>query len=210
MENCIKLITKIKTDDITKKFSNAFDYKFNGESTFYLPKFDLNKKDFQIGVIYGSSGSGKTQILKNYFDYKKKDVVWEKDKAIVSHFVSFEEACERCFAVGLSSIPTLLKPYFVLSNGEAHRADIARQLESNACIDEFTSTVNREVAFSLSKSISKYIRKTNIKNIVIATCHCDIINWLEPTWTFCCDSSSFEENEIDFANLERVGKIEIY
>ena len=83
-------------------------------------------------------------------------------------------------ACGLSSIPSLCKPYHVLSNGEQFRADMARQLYDGAVIDEYTSVVNRETAVSLSIALEKYVRKNNIKNIIISSVHRDIIKWLQP------------------------------
>ena len=74
--------------------------------------------------------------------------------------------------------------YHVLSTGEKFRADLARKLKDNAVIDEFTSVVDRNVAKATSVAISKYIHKHNIKNLIISTCHEDIINWLEPDWVF--------------------------
>lgn len=117
-------------------------------------------------------------------------------------------------AVGLGSVPTWCKPANVLSNGERYRANVARMLtDSKAatdhiCLDEFTSEVNRETAKSLSTSLSKYLRRNNLK-AVIASCHKDIINWLEPDWVFSCDESLTKFNEAK-PNLKKVAKIEIY
>ena len=91
----------------------------------------------------------------------------------------------------MNSIPTWLKPYHVLSNGEKFRADLARQLGDNAVIDEFTSVVNREVAMSCSVSISKYIRNNGLKNVVFCSCHDDIIAYLQPDWVYNTDTHEF-------------------
>jgi GNAT superfamily N-acetyltransferase len=87
-------------------------------------------------------------------------------------------------AVGLNSVPSWLKPYHVLSTGEKFRADLARSLEDNAIIDEFTSVVDRNVAKSCSNAISRHIRKVGLKNLVFASCHYDIIEWLQPDWVY--------------------------
>lgn len=200
---------KVDIDEFTKECSESFDYDFTGESIFEIPEFDF-PQNFQIGMIVGSSGSGKTQILKHTFKFKEPTFIWERNKAIISHFSSVEEAFEKVFAVGLSSVPTLCKPYHVLSNGEQFRADIARQLQNNAIIDEFTSVVNRETAMSLSTSISKYIRKNNLKNIIFASCHKDIIDWVEPDWVFDTDQKQFSKNELDCKSAKKVAKIEIF
>jgi ABC-type ATPase with predicted acetyltransferase domain len=77
-------------------------------------------------------------------------------------------------------------------------------------MDEFTSEVNRETAKSLCVCVSKYIRKKDIKNIVLASCHKDIIPWLQPDWVFDCDSGERFDNDDPVDNLNKVAKIEIY
>lgn len=174
----------VEPDEFTSKITKCFDYEFNGTSTFTC----WNKPevgDYQIGLIVGSSGSGKTTLLKEFG--KQETISWDNTKCIASNFSSPEEAIDKLGAVGLNSIPTWCKPYNVLSNGEAFRADLARKLKDNTVIDEFTSVVDRSVAKSCSVSISKYIRNNNLKNITIATCHKDIIEWLQPDWVFDTD-----------------------
>jgi ABC-type Mn2+/Zn2+ transport system ATPase subunit len=204
----ITLKTNITPDQFTDKCSEAFDYEFIGESVFELPDFTC-PKEFQLGIIVGSSGSGKSQILKHYFNFVEPKIEWDREKAIISHFSSPEEAFEKMFAVGIASIPTLCKPFHVLSNGEQFRALISRQLKDWAIIDEFTSVVNRETALSLSVCLSKYIRKNNLKNIVLASCHRDIVDWLEPDWVFDTDSKQYSKNELDCKTAKKVAKIEI-
>lgn len=182
--NVLELESKIKQDSITDRISNAFDYKFEGNisTTISIPKFPT---EFQIGLIVGSSGSGKSSLLKLFGNIETHE--WKKDLAVASHFSDFDEASSKFGAVGLNSIPTWLKPYQVLSTGEKFRADMARSLHDNAVIDEFTSVVNRECAISCSSSISKYIRNHNLKNVVFASCHDDIIEYLQPDWVYDTD-----------------------
>lgn len=205
----MQLKCKVEIDEFTKACSESFDYDFTGESIFEVPEFAF-PETFQIGMIVGSSGSGKTQILKHKFNFKESKIEWEKNKAIISHFSTIENAFDKVFAVGISSIPTLCKPYHVLSNGEQFRANMARQLKSNVIIDEFTSVVNRETAMSLSTAIAKYIRKNNLNNIILASCHKDIIEWIEPDWVFDTDQKQFSKNELDCRTAKKVAKIEIF
>lgn len=185
--NDIALCSKVKIDDITDRISNVFDYEFDGiiSTNIVIPKFP---NDFQIGLIVGSSGSGKSTLLNEFGDIEKH--VWNNNLSIASHFESFEDASSKFGAVGLNSIPTWLKPYSVLSNGERFRADMARSLHDNAVIDEFTSVVNRECAISCSTSISKYIHSNDLHNIVFASCHDDIIEYLEPDWIYDTDKKN--------------------
>jgi ABC-type ATPase with predicted acetyltransferase domain len=91
-------------------------------------------------------------------------------------------------SVGFNSIPSWYKPYHVLSNGEKFRADLARKIKSNSVIDEYTSVVDRNVAKAASVALSRYINNNELKNIVISTCHMDIVDWLEPDWVINTDT----------------------
>lgn len=203
----IKKSCKIEVDEITAKFASAFDYDFDGTSHFNAPEFNP-PEDFEVGLIVGNSGSGKTLMLKEYFNLVQNPA-WDKNKSIVSHFDSFEKASEKLFAVGLSSVPTLCKPYHVLSNGESYRADIARIIDSKVAIDEFTSVVNRETAYALCVSIRKYIRKNGLRNIVFASCHFDIVDWLEPDWVFSTNLNSLDINKLSLDKFPKLGEFNV-
>lgn len=181
MGTVITLKTQVQCDEITKAVSAAFDYKFDGEIIRSIASFNP-PKEFQIGLIVGSSGSGKSTLLKQFGE--ETEILWDDAKSIVSHFDTFQEAQNRLGAAGLNSIPTWLSPYSVLSTGEKFRADLARRLQSGAVIDEFTSVVDRHVAKSCSHALSRYIRKESLTNIVFASCHYDIVEWLQPDWVY--------------------------
>ena len=180
------LKTTVQVDEFTEYASKAFDFKFTGESTFTPHEVVGIPEKFAIGLIVGSSGSGKSTLLKTFGT--EHTPLWDNNKAIVSHFTTPEEAVSRLSATGLNSIPTWMKPYHVLSTGEKFRADLARSLNSNAIIDEFTSVVNREVAISTSIAISKYITKNKLSNIVFSSCHKDILPYLNPDWVYNTDT----------------------
>jgi GNAT superfamily N-acetyltransferase len=57
-------------------------------------------------------------------------------------------------------------------------------LKSNLSCDEFTSVVDRSVAKSCCWAVQKFIRKNKLTGIVFASCHHDILEWLEPDWCF--------------------------
>ena len=183
------LKSKVEMTEIDKVIFKNFDYKFEGTTEFTIPHFSKMDEDFGIGVIYGSSGSGKTSILNQYG--KEEELHWDNNRSVASHFDSVEDAIERLGAVGLNTVPTWAKPRSVLSNGEGFRCDLARRLGSNIVIDEFTSVVNRDVAKSCSLSLSKYVKRNKLKNIVLATCHDDILEWLDPDWVFNTDAKKY-------------------
>jgi len=176
------LTENIMQDEITDEVSRNFDYNFDGKTKFKIPRMEMPKDSFNIGLIVGHSGSGKSTLLKRFGTEIKPD--WKESKSIVSHFASAEDAQNKLFAVGLNSIPTWFRPYSVLSTGEKYRADLARQLSDNCVVDEFTSVVDRSVAKSCSTAISKYIKENDLKSIVFASCHKDIIDWLQPDWVY--------------------------
>lgn len=183
--------TVVKTDQITTEISKHFDYLFDGTTSFVPPAFPefLLPFDYRIGLIVGPSGTGKSTILNALG--KSDFPEWDDDKAVCSHFTSSEEAIKFLGGVGLNSIPTWMKPYRVLSTGEKFRADMARMIKNDARIDEFTSVVDRTVAKSCCVAINRLIHKDQLLRVVFATCHYDIIDWLQPDWIFDTRNGEF-------------------
>ena len=84
---------------------------------------------------------------------------------------------------------------------------MSRSLHDNAVIDEFTSVVNRECAISCSTSISKYIRNNDLKNIVFASCHDDIIEYLQPDWIYDTDKQELSGGKITISKNHSINGI---
>lgn len=185
----IKLKSKILNDKYTEYVYDAFDIQ-NRNETEVTVSFDLEEAknfDWNIGVIYGNSGSGKTTILKKLGKIKKCN--FNPDKPLISNFDWLEpkDATMLLTSMGLSSVPTWLRPFKLLSNGEQYRAELAYMVGKETgrkviLVDEYTSVVDRDVAKAMSFALQKYIRKTN-KRIVLSSCHSDIMEWLMPDWT---------------------------
>jgi energy-coupling factor transporter ATP-binding protein EcfA2 len=186
----ITLRTKINNDEYTNYIYDAYDIQNQEENICVIPNnIDLDEAgDWNIGVIYGGSGSGKTTILKTFGDLE--DPKFDGSKALIScfDFLTPDEACKLLSSVGLSSVPSWLRPYGVLSNGEQYRAKLAYMIgkatkSEITVIDEYTSVVDREVACSMSFAMQKYLRKTG-KRVIVASCHFDILEWLQPDWVY--------------------------
>ena len=191
----ITLTSKIVNDKYTQYVYDKYDIQNREETTTVVPMIkvsELDSFDWQIGVIVGRSGAGKSTILNQlYKDFRPyKEIETDYTKCIVSQFPHMEEAdvCDLLYGIGLSSVPTWLHKPQELSNGERARFEIVKQIANTeeggvVYIDEYTSVVNRDVATSMSFALQRYIRKHNIK-VVIASCHYDIIEWLTPDWVY--------------------------
>lgn len=177
----IELQSSIATDNITSKISTMFDYVFTGKSVFKC-KSIYPPKDYKIGLIVGPSGSGKSTLLKNFGE--SESPIWKKGLSVASHFTNATEAQEKLSGVGFNSVPSWLREYYVLSAGEKFRANMARLIKSGACIDEFTSVVDRTVAKACSYAIHRLIHSKGYERVTFASCHYDIIEWLRPTWVY--------------------------
>lgn len=170
----------------TSKIQADYDVKFEHSCERFTGDIEL-PDDWHIGVIVGGSGTGKTTIAQNVFgdhyikqfEYTHESVVDDMPKADMKDI-------ERMFyAVGFGSVPSWLKPYSVLSNGEKMRVDLARALleQDTVCFDEFTSVVDRQVAQTMCIATNKAIKRTN-KQFIAVTCHYDVLEWLEADWIF--------------------------
>jgi len=194
----IKLTHNILNDKYTEYVYEAFDIQ-NKEKSIVNIEANLENlpKEWQIGVVYGGSGTGKTTILKEYF---KRDVLrpnFSNDKSLISNFqwLSPKEAAMLLSAMGLATVPTWLRPYHTLSNGEKYRAYLAYVVSKTEnqviLVDEYTSVVDRDVAKAMSNALQKYIRRNN-KQIVLASCHFDIMDWLQPDWIYSPEKGRLE------------------
>lgn len=155
----------------------------------------IDDSEWSLGVIVGPSGSGKTSIGKELWG---GDAFWEfddwpADRPIVDAIApdgDFDTVTGALSSVGLGTVPTWLRPYPVISNGEKFRANLARiicEAPERVVIDEFTSVVDRQIAKFGSLAFAKSWRrlaKEGGNQCVLLSCHYDIIDWLEPDWVF--------------------------
>jgi len=182
----IILRSAVFPDTHTERVSRLFDYAFTGSVETRIRTF-TSPEDFGVGAIVGPSGSGKSTLLAKFG--VAESVQWGASRAVVSHFDSDGES--RLSGVGLNSVPAWMKPYHVLSTGERFRADLARRLRDGAVVDEFTSTVDRNTAASCARAMSRFVRNSGIRRVVVASCHYDILDWLEPDWVFDTQTGVF-------------------
>ena len=190
----ILLESKIIVDKYCEYIFNNYDIQNRDITTTEVPlpshedMEEMNSSHWNIMLICGKSGSGKSTILREIGNIKP--IEYDYNKAVISQFDGYteEEVCDLLGGVGLSSVPTWLRKPQELSNGERARLDLCKAIYDAGkgqiiYVDEFTSVVNRDVAKSMSHALQRYIRQNDLK-IVIASCHFDIIEWLNPNYIF--------------------------
>ncbi len=198
--------------DIRNRTSDFNSYRaarvkslFNAESgcnfNLTIENVDLSG-DWNIGVVVGASGSGKTSIGKMIFGEDKIISLsdgWHFDKPIIDDIApegDFNKVTGLLASVGLGDVPAWLRPFHVLSNGEQFRAGLARAIcekPSEIVIDEFTSVIDRQIAKIGAQAFQKAWRRENpTGKVVLLTPHYDVLDWLQPDWIIDTNRKSFE------------------
>lgn len=187
-----EIIRTIRVQQLEAMFSVPAEQKLTVILDINIP---IEERQWQIGLIVGPSGSGKSLTMKHTFGMPTT-YRWDS-RSVIDDFdtkYSMEEISRVCQSVGFNTIPAWLRPYSVLSNGEKFRVEIARRLltsDNPILIDEFTSVVDRQIAQIASFAVAKFIRSQSEKQLVAASCHYDIIDWLQPDWMYEPASGSF-------------------
>lgn len=167
-------------------------------------KFELDAelpiegREWSIGVVCGPSGSGKTSIGRRILGERAFYTPrrWPKDQPIIEAIApagDFDQVAAALSAVGLGTVPSWLRPYHVLSNGERFRADLARivcERPRRVVVDEFTSVIDRQIAKVGAMAFAKAWRRTG-GQAVLLSCHYDILDWVQPDWVFDTGSGRF-------------------
>jgi len=165
--------------DVPEAKRRAVDFHFD------VP---IEERDWQVGLIVGPSGAGKTSVARHLLGECIVDGYdWHPTRSVVDSFGdrSIRDVVEALSSVGFASPPSWTKPFHVLSNGEKFRATMARALmdeRGTVVIDEFTSVIDRTVARIGSHAVAKAVRRKPGKRFVAVSCHDDIIEWLQPDW----------------------------
>lgn len=191
----------IRQSEYKRTFRNEsvkgqFDLSIEFVKERFTGNIDIEGKSWSVGLIVGSSGSGKSTIAKQLFSadyiqsfqYGSESVLDEMPKNKTT-----EQITTVFNSVGFATVWSWLKPYYVLSNGEKMRVDLANAILSDKktiVFDEFTSVVDRTVAKTASFAIQKAVRKLK-KQFIAVSCHYDVIEWLEPDWIYDTDKKQF-------------------
>lgn len=153
----------------------------------------VEEDSWQIGMVVGPSGSGKSSIGASIWNGDKIHNLytgWSADKPIIDDILiggSLNEVTAALGSVGLGDVPAWLRPFSVLSNGEQFRAGLARLIcepPKRCIVDEFTSVIDRQVAKIGAAAFAKSWRRKKGNQIILLSCHYDIIEWVQPDWVF--------------------------
>jgi len=189
----------LKKSEFKKSFRDkviidSFSIKENHLEKIFEGNIDLDF-DWNIGLIVGNSGTGKTTISNQLFE---NDIdLYDNEKSVINNFPEnsdTKEIMETLSKMGLNSPPLWLQTFDTLSNGEKMRALLALNLfkKNFFVFDEFTSVVDRDIAKITSHVVKKYVVEKN-KKFVAISCHYDIIEWLQPDWIFDTNKMIFEK-----------------
>lgn len=108
-------------------------------------------ESWNIGVIYGQSGCGKTSVARKLYGSSfEKEVEIVPEKAVIDNFEEYDfDTTEKALsAVGFGSPVRQLLPFEVLSGGEKFRVKLAKTLldaskkNGLAVVDEFASVLD--------------------------------------------------------------------
>lgn len=217
-----KNIEVILKSEVNKEFrcqvaANSLDIDVEKKSIHHLKINNINIPDkWNIGLVYGNSGSGKTTMIKHLFGDKIFEVKLDEDKPIINQLpedMSYEDCAKMLNGIGLNSVPCWIRPVKTLSNGQRARAEavyLMTQSDEIIFIDEWTSVVDRTVAKAMSLCLYKYAKRNN-KRLVLCSCHVDILEWLNPDWMIDCNKQKFilPESEDFFFNKREQLQFEI-
>lgn len=158
---------------------------------------EFDAQDWQVGLIVGPSGAGKSTILNEVYG-SPLSFDWSAPSVIDNFAARFtmDDIANICMAVGFNTVPAWMRPYDVLSTGEKFRVELARRMietpdDETIVADEFTSVVDRQVAKIGAHAVAKWTRRHPGRRFVAASCHYDIIDWLQPDWLLEPETMTF-------------------
>lgn len=179
-----------------QRAANSLDINVKKKSVHHLKIDEINVGEFNVGVIVGASGSGKTTLAKQMFGDDCFDVKLDPELPIIDQLpesFSYDECASILSGIGLTSVPCWIRPVKTLSNGQKARAEAAFLMSNSnniVIIDEWTSVVDRQVGMIMSHCLQKHARKFN-KQIIVCSCHYDVLDWLNPDWIIDCNKQKF-------------------
>lgn len=209
----VKLQSPVATSFRCVKAANSMDIDQTKKSIHELHVHADITSPFNVGLIVGSSGSGKTTLAKQIYGNDAFVSMLRDETPVIDQFpesMSYDDCANLLAGVGLTSVPCWIRPAYTLSNGQKARADIALILARHATgtpvIDEWTSVVDRTVGAVMSHCVQKFVRKHQ-RQIVLLSCHYDVIEWLNPDWIIDCNRQEFIDRRLLCRDFTRTTKL---
>ena len=194
------------------KAANSLDINSEEKSKHEFKVAADLETEFNIGLIVGASGSGKTTLAKKMFGDDCFKTYLDESKPIIDQLpteLSYDDCAALLSGVGLTSVPCWIRPVYTLSNGQKARAEACLQmLNQKSVIDEWTSVVDRNVGKVMSHCIQKHARRMK-KQIVLASCHYDVIEWLNPDWIIDCNKQEYLERRSMVGTFTRTDQLRL-
>lgn len=210
----LTLASPVATSFRATKAANSLDIDSEKKSIHHFEvQADLTTP-FNIGLIVGASGSGKTTFAKHIYGDDCFQEVLDMNQPVIDQFpesMSYDECAAMLCGVGLTAVPCWIRPAYTLSNGQRARAECALQMARDdiemIVIDEWTSVVDRTVAKVMSHCIQKHARKTG-KKIVLMSCHYDVVEWLNPDWVIDANKQTYENRRSLWRDFKRTEQLQ--
>lgn len=210
----VKLSSEVFKSFRCQRAADSLDIDVKKKSVHELTiKADIESA-FSVGLIVGASGSGKTTLAHKIYGADIFKTKIDNDKSIIDQLpkeLTYDECAEILSGIGLTSVPCWIRPVKTLSNGQRARAEAALAMvksDTLTIIDEWTSVVDRTVAKVMSHCVQKFARKRS-KQIVLLSCHYDVIEWLNPDWIIDCNKQTFIDRRLlQPAQRERKEKLQ--
>jgi ABC-type glutathione transport system ATPase component len=143
--------------------------------------------DWRIGVVVGGSGSGQSSIARAIWPgLRPLRAAVAGRKPIIDAIAprgAFDDVTAALSAVGLGNVPTWLRPFRVLSNGEQFRANLARVIcerPARVKLDKFTTRSTGRSPGSARWRSPRHGGGPPGRRLLVSTCHRDVIEWAEP------------------------------
>jgi ABC-type Mn2+/Zn2+ transport system ATPase subunit len=217
----VKQLTVVLSSPVATSFrcvkaANSLDIDASKKAEHRLTVTADVESSYNVGLIVGASGSGKTTLAKKVWGEDCFRELLDPAQPVIDQFpeeFTYDECAAMLAGVGLTSVVCWIRPAVTLSNGQRARAECALQMARQAqagevvVIDEWTSVVDRTVAKVMSHCIAKHARKTN-KRIVLASCHYDVVDWLNPDWIIDCNKQSYVDRRSLCRSWERSEKLQ--
>ena len=195
-----------------QKAANSLDIDVEKKS---IHEFSVSadlETPYNVGLIVGASGSGKTSLARQMFS--ADCFAFEIDEAlpIIDQFpesMDYDACAAMLAGIGLTSVPCWIRPVNTLSTGQRARAIAALQMARRDVfvIDEWTSVVDRTVAKAMSNCLQGFARK-NARTVIALSCHYDVTDWLNPDWIIDCNKATYADRRLLWRDFKRSEQLE--